>query len=60
MEGRCVGLWIENPVVSQDLMVEINVILLAVNFVQFVLSVNSSSFSSPKRILHKSSLWMPS
>ena len=35
------SLWIENAVVSQDLMIEIDAILLAVNFFQFVLSVNS-------------------
>ena len=35
------SLWIKNAVVSQDLMIEIDAILFAVNFFQCVLSVNS-------------------
>ena len=34
------SLWIKNAVVGQDLMIEIDAILLAENFFQFVLSVN--------------------
>ena len=38
------GLWIENAMVSQDLMIQIDAIFFAINFVQFFLGVNTRGF----------------
>ena len=42
------SLWIENAVVRHDLMVEIDTVFLAINFFQFVLSIDSRGRLVPR------------